>query len=54
MDLIIYLNQHGLPAIRAGQSILTVNEYTDQAGRLHRQPIILPANLGAVRQFLGY
>jgi hypothetical protein len=49
-----YLNDHGLPAVKHGNSIITRSEYVDFSGVKHSTPISIAATWKAVREFLGY
>jgi len=59
INLVEYLQDHGLPAKRDGKQIQTLkiqtlNQYMDKNGVYHSEPIRIPATWQTVREFLGY
>ena len=49
-----YIREHGLPAEPVANGILTRDQYVDTQGNYHDEPFIVPANLTAIRDWLGY
>ena len=49
-----YIRNHGLPAEPVANGILTRDQYVDAQGTYHDEPFVVPANLKAIRDWLGY
>ena len=52
--LIRYMKQHGVIAWRSGSRYIGALDAATYDGRLRHRVVILPANCGVIRAWLGY